>query len=134
MPFLSLEVTGLEQTIQRFQHRHALLLKALGSALYQEAEAIMTPAKRLAPHDVGTLESSGYVEPPVYAGDDVSVTLGFGGAAKDYALEQHENLDYQHDEGRQAKYLEEPAVAAHAGMSERVAQKIREYMAAHGVA
>ena len=133
MPFLSLEVTGLEAVIQQFQHRHQQLLHALGAALYQEGEAIMTQAKKIVPHDVGTLESSGDVKPPEYAGDEVSVTLGFGGAAKDYALEQHENLDYQHDEGRQAKYLEEPAVAAHAGMSERVAQKIREYMAAHGV-
>ena len=134
MPFLSLEVTGLEAVIQRFQHRNQLLLQALGSALYQEGEAIMTAAKKIVPHDVGTLESSGYAQPPAYEGNAVSVTIGFGGAAKDYALEQHENLDYQHDEGRQEKYLEEPAVAAHAGMSERVAQKIREYMAAHGVA
>ena len=134
MPFLSLEVTGLEQVIQRFQHRHQMLLLALGSALYQEGEAIMTAAKKIVPHDVGTLETSGYVVPPVYEGDAVSVTLGFGGAAKEYALEQHENLDYQHDEGRQAKYLEEPAVAAHAGMSGRVAQKVQAYMVAHGVA
>lgn len=134
MPFLSLEVTGLEAVIQRFQHRHQLLLQALGSALHQEGEAIKTSAQKIVPHDFGILESSGYVEPTVYVGDTVSVMLGFGGAAKEYALEQHENLDYQHDEGRQAKYLEEPAVAAHAGMSERVAQKIREYMAAHGVA
>ena len=134
MPFLSFEVTGLEAVIRRFQHYHQLLLLAFGSALYQEGEAIKTAAQKIVPHDVGTLESSAFVPPPVYIGDNVSVTIGFGGAAKEYALEQHENLDYQHDEGRQAKYLEEPFIAAQAGMSERVAQKIREYMAAHGVA
>ena len=134
MPFLSLEITGLEAVIQQFQHRHQQLLLALGNTLYQEGNAIKTSAQKIVPHDFGVLESSGYVEPPQYQGDAVSVTLGFGGAAKEYALEQHENLEYAHDEGRQAKYLEEPTVAAHAGMSERVAQKITEYMAAHGVA
>lgn len=134
VPFLSFEITGLEETLQRFQHRQVLLLEALGSALYQEGEAIKTAAQKIVPHDWGTLESSGYVMPPEYeGGNTATVIIGFGGAAKEYALVQHENLYYEHDPGRQAKYLETPAVAAHAGMSERVAHKITAYMAAHGV-
>lgn len=75
------------------------------AALYQGGSIIMTEAKKRAPLDVGTLRNSGYVTLPKREGDDVFVEVGFGGAAKAYAVKQHEELSYHHEIG-EAKYLE----------------------------
>lgn len=75
------------------------------AALYQGGSIIMTEAKKRAPLDVGTLRNSGYVTLPQREGDDVFVEVGFGGAAKAYAVKQHEELSYHHEIG-EAKYLE----------------------------
>ncbi|MFC3980169.1 hypothetical protein [Streptosporangium jomthongense] len=54
------------------------------------------------PHEEGTLERSG-----VASVDRASLT---GAVSYDtpYATIQHERLDFQHDGGRKAKYLEDP--------------------------
>jgi hypothetical protein len=72
-----------------------------------EAEAIMADAKELTPVDTGNLRASGHVRPPVLDGGQVTVTMGFGGAAAPYALYVHEDLRTFHNVG-QAKYLEQP--------------------------
>jgi hypothetical protein len=80
-------------------------VKAAETALYQGASIIMTEAKKRAPLDVGTLRNSGYVTLPRRDGNDVSVEAGFGGAAKAYAVRQHEETSYNHEVG-EAKYLQ----------------------------
>ena len=80
-------------------------LKSAEAALYQGASIIMTEAKKRAPLDVGTLRNSGYVTLPRRDGNDVSVEAGFGGAAKAYAVRQHEETSYNHEVG-EAKYLQ----------------------------
>lgn len=79
--------------------------RAAEAALYQGASIIMTEAKQRAPVDVGTLRNSGYVTLPSRQGGDTFVEAGFGGAAKAYAVRQHEELSYRHEVG-EAKYLE----------------------------
>ena len=80
-------------------------VKAAETALYQGGSIIMTEAKKRAPLDVGTLRNSGYVTLPRRDGDEVFVEAGFGGAAKAYAVRQHEELGYNHEIG-EAKYLQ----------------------------
>lgn len=64
----------------------------VGAALYQEAQFLMTEAKRRTPvaSDGGALRASGRVAPPLREGRNISVTLSFGGASIDYALAVHE--------------------------------------------
>jgi hypothetical protein len=57
-------------------------------------------AQRLAPVDTGDLRGSAFSE---VIGMDA--TVGF---TEPYALRQHEELDYAHPRGGQAKYLETP--------------------------
>ena len=80
-------------------------VKAAETALYQGASIIITEAKKRAPLDVGTLRNSGYVTLPRRDGNDVFVEAGFGGAAKAYAVRQHEETSYNHEVG-EAKYLQ----------------------------
>ncbi len=66
------------------------------------AEHILGVANDLVPLDEGPLQNSGHVR------------VSPGGAQAQiyydtpYAVVQHENLDYRHAPGRQAKYLEQP--------------------------
>lgn len=61
-------------------------------ALTEEAHIIMADSvTHYVPRDTGTLANSGRVEAAVVSGNEVSVTMGFGGNAADYALSVHEN-------------------------------------------
>lgn len=65
--------------------------QAAASALYVEGERIMAASKQEAPVGVdGVLRASGFVEPPRREAKGVRVKLGYGGAAKDYAIVVHE--------------------------------------------
>lgn len=65
--------------------------QAAASALYIEAEKVMAASKQEAPVGVdGVLRASGFVNPPEVKGNGLRVTLGYGGAAKNYALTVHE--------------------------------------------
>ena len=90
---------------------------AIGRALFVAGENIMRISKRdFVPVDLGPLRASGHVRPPERGqGTMISVALVYGGPSARYAIEQHENLDYQHTVG-EAKYLEKPLKAAAGGM------------------
>ncbi len=99
--------------------------RAVGAALYQEAERIMADSKEnYVPVDWGNLRASGHVDEPKVSGTGASVELGFGGPATPYALRQHEELSYTHEVG-EAKYLEKPLIAAMDGLAARLGARIR---------
>lgn len=76
-------------------------------AMNIRAEMTMTRSKaEFVPVDTGALRSSGKVDTEVQ-GTTVTTQLGYGGAAKAYAVIVHEvNKNYRG--GRQYKYLETP--------------------------
>lgn len=123
---------------------------AMAAALKIEAELIMAASKKhYVPVDEGTLRNSGTVSDPERSGKDISVRLGFGGAADDYAVAVHETPSI-HDpptwRGKEVKfgpgergrkYLEKPLLAAidgspepggggGGGMAERIAARVEE--------
>lgn len=95
----------------------------MAGAMYVEAESIMGQSRQLAPVDRGNLRGSGVVMPPDVAGDLVEVEFGYGGAASEYALIQHERLDFRHPSG-QAKFLEQPVNEASNGLEGRLGRRI----------
>lgn len=103
----------------------------VGGAIYAEAQIEMTESKRRcpvspvpAPKGVvpGTLRASGRVSLPERNGRDISVVLSYGGAA-DYAVVQHERLDFFHTTG-QAKYLESVLNESRPFMASRIAKRV----------
>lgn len=96
------------------QKRIREMPRAVAAGSYMLGNVIMTEAKRRTPADTGTLRGSGYVENPVMSGNTAKTTLGFGGAAKAYAVVQHERLDFKHPNGGEAKFLEN-AITAYEG-------------------
>ena len=86
-------------------------------------EHVLQVSRELVPNEEGTLERSGrvVVDEAALTG---AVTYGDGGA-EDYAVVQHENLEYHHPGGRQAKYLEQPMREEARVCAEMVAAQIR---------
>lgn len=100
--------------------------KAMGAALWREGVKIMNAAKALTPVQTGVLKTSGLVQLPEITNDGVSVTLGFGGAASEYAEVQHEEASYYHKPPTQYKYLEQPLLEASQDMGFRIAKELWE--------
>lgn len=122
---VSLTITGTEQLRETLARIATNARPLVAQALYQEAEDIMATAKETyVPVDQGILRASGFVKPPTVDKDAISVTLGFGGAAKAYAIIQHERLDFKHRVGG-AKYLERPILAAASHLLAHLADRIR---------
>jgi hypothetical protein len=66
------------------------------------SEHLLGESRKLVPHEEGVLENSGKT-----SFDDSTHTAAVSFDTP-YAAVQHEDLSFQHDDGRQAKYLEQP--------------------------
>ena len=144
MSGIDLQVTGVDDVLSRFAQFGEKVIPAAANGLYQEAELIMTDSKRnYVPVDHGVLRASGHVLPPVIEGNEISVHLTYGGAAKAYAVAIHEHLSayspwsWRRAEskgrpvkfspsGRGPKYLELPFLAAARGLIARLGARMRE--------
>lgn len=122
---LEVEIEGMEVLTARLRELGATGMRIAGLALHTEAETIMSESKsRYVPVDTGVLRASGIVLQPASDREGVEVRMGYGGAAEDYALIQHERLDYKHSVGG-PKYLERPLLEAAKGMTERLARAFK---------
>ena len=98
---------------------------AMPQVLMEEAQLVFRDSQRLVPVDTGALRASGQIIPPRKKGTKWEVVIGYGGAAKSYALEQHENLRYRHKEGKSAKYLETPTRQRGAKMPDAIRNRLK---------
>lgn len=113
---VSVELSGLDRFIRKFQITTTQLLPEMGGAIFEVAEQIADRADLLVPYDTGNLARSQIVHAPAYQGQRVVVQISYGGPAAPYAEVQHEREDFHHPSlasglppnGRQAKYLEDP--------------------------
>jgi hypothetical protein len=124
-----LEFQGLDALMFTLMKLVADVPKEAAGALYEVAEEVMTDSKEnycpVAPIQGGTLKNSGFVEAPDLRVGDISVKIGYGGQAEDYAVVQHERLDYRHTTG-EAKYLEKPVMKAQSDLDQRVGDRLKE--------
>lgn len=76
--------------------------------LYEALKPTFEKTQQRVPLKDGDLIASGYLEKRTFRGN-ATVEIGYAkGGSPEYAIEQHENLEYNHAEGRTAKYLERP--------------------------
>lgn len=101
---ISLTFEGDQKMAETLKSKRERMQAATRAALYAAGNAVMTNAKQRAPLDTGVLRASGYVALPT-TGNNPSCEVGFGGAAKAYAMAQHEHTEYRHEVG-EAKFLE----------------------------
>ena len=120
-----MRIDGLDKLQARLKKSGVNAAKELAGGLLVEGNKIMTRSKKVfVPVDKGPLKSSGHVQSPVIRKTSATVILGFGGAASDYALVQHERTDFNHPGQGQAKYLEQPVNEAKKGFGNRIARNI----------
>lgn len=93
--------------------------KAMERALKKFGEIEMTEMKRRIPVDTGTARDSGFVGKPEWQANTVTIELGFGGAAEDYIIPLHENIDVYHPNG-EAKWMEKVLSESEPFFAERV--------------
>ena len=99
--------------------------RAMLKALTKEAWRIIKTAQSgYVPVLSGDLVFSGHVIP--HQGAFPTVEFGFGGKARRYAVIQHENEDFQHPSGGQAKYLSVPVERAMQRVVDSTGQEIRK--------
>lgn len=99
---------------------------AAARGLYKWAEHVLEEANRIVPLQEGTLQNTGV------ASVDEGALRGAVSYDTPYAVKQHEELDYQHPGGRQAKYLETPLNASHAKGLQIVADEIKGVLGGGG--
>lgn len=137
---MSFTLKGSKQMQKAIRDIAADVSSRIAPALRMESELIMTESKqKYVPVDLGVLRSSGYiqaVETSYRQGRRFySITFGYGGAAKAYAIAVHENpstfdppswkgttVNFRNGRGR--KYLETPLRKAQADMAERIAKRL----------
>jgi hypothetical protein len=108
----------------RISHIARVFPRRVADALKIEAEIEMTEMKKRTPVQFGVLRDSGTVHEPVQSRSGVSIVLSFGGAAQDYALKVHEDLDAFHKVG-QAKYAESVLLESAPHMAKRIAARVQ---------
>lgn len=121
-------VKGLAQVTAGLQALPDAVAGALQRGLEDEAGTIMEAAIDQVPVDTGALRDSGRIERPQASGREVTIAFGFGGGDVDYAVYVHEDLQATHTNGK-AKYLEDPALQAVAGMDDRLTRYIDDAVA-----
>lgn len=99
----------LADIIDKFPER---ALEVGADALTKIAYDILAASQEVVPFDTGALYDSGEVSEPYGDLESVSVDIGYGSGEVQYAIIQHENMEYKHPNGGQAKYLEQPAMEA----------------------
>lgn len=120
-PSLTLDTRIMQENILEIARQARA---AVGEGLYEFGEEEMAESKRLVPVDTGTLRDSGRVEEPVWKGRHrISMELGYGGAAEEYAIIVHEDTEAFHAVG-QAKFLEHPLKQSMPYLADRVGAKV----------
>lgn len=118
---ISLGFKGVDKMQKALAKRELDVLKAVKAGVYLAANNIMTESKRQVPVDQGVLRGSGYVALPVEQQGRVTVELGYGGPAADYAAIQHE-VPMNHPEGGKDHFLSDPINAAEGSFKRTVTE------------
>ena len=83
--------------------------KVAAQAMYSAANHIGNESQTLVPVDTGVLRGSMDISrQKSFTQKTTTAVISYGGPAAPYALIQHENMEFEHPNGGQAKYLEQP--------------------------
>jgi hypothetical protein len=94
----------------QFNATHALhvIENAAKDGAIKAMQEVLEASQQIVPLDKTPLQKSAQLTV-----DDNTIYVSYGtGESAEYATIQHENLNYRHAPGRQAKYLEQPFRAA----------------------
>jgi hypothetical protein len=108
MTWATLNVKGIEDVAKRLDKYGKDANRAAHSAIVAAGADIGARADAIVPEDLGPLRASQHMTIPKVGNKMMTLAIRYGGPSEQYALAQHERMDYVHPKGGQAKYLEEP--------------------------
>lgn len=97
---LDFKIEGIDKAVKEFEKRASKIKSSTPKAMRDIGQDLLGKSVERAPVDQGDLRGSGFSEV-----DGTVTTIGF---TEPYALRQHEELQYTHPQGGEAKYLERP--------------------------
>jgi len=127
MPRYGVEIEAKELT-KILVRGGAPAAKALGQALYREGAIVFEESQNEVPIDTGNLRASGKLGLPEVQGDDIVVEVSYGGAAADYALVVHEDMERNYRNGKKSKFLEDPVKRRISGLDGRLLSAVKKAM------
>jgi hypothetical protein len=98
--------------------------RTVARASKAEMRIEMEESKKRTPFEFGDLRDSHVLHEPEIRGGIISVMITVGNDEINYAWDQHENLEYHHPRGGQAKFLESTLLESANSMAARVARRI----------
>lgn len=95
---------GLQAMIGKLGQVHTQVREGGQEGLYAAGRNVLNVSNTMVPIEEHDLEADGKV-----GVEGMRVGIGYGSDPEvaEYAVTQHERMDYQHDSGRQAKFLEQ---------------------------
>lgn len=104
-------------------------LSIAAQVLYREANEVLKESQEIVPVDQGTLRASALQIGVVTSrgANEVKTQIGYGGAAKAYAVVQHETPPgvYSHAPGKAWHYLSDPAKAHAKSISDSLREALK---------
>lgn len=126
-----IDTSGFDVLIARLQLLPAVAKGNSLNNLLEVAERVMEDSREnYCPFESGDLKLSGVVGPGEDAASVILMYGEVGSGAEDYALEQHENMSYDHSAPKHSgiggpKYLERPMLIHHQEFVEAVEQGLK---------
>jgi len=111
-------VAGVRDALKKLAKNYPY---ATAHAIYAEGFEVQREATRRAPVEFAVLRTSAYTTVPNLK--EMASEVGFG---TEYAIRQHEETNYQHPRGGEAKYLENAVNMRSAGMLQRLKDYVKK--------
>jgi hypothetical protein len=128
-------IQGIDKLQKSVRAHEKALGVAFRSGLQEAADFLKVESQKLVPLDKGDLEASAHTRLEG-VGLNSSAIVAYGAVNEvdgyDYTIIQHENLEYNHAPGRQAKYLEEPARTKAVEIADKMWRRVREMLGRGG--
>lgn len=128
----SIKISGIPELAKAMKANGDEMKRAMAEAIFECANNVATRSFHLTPIDTGNLRSTqDLVKQKSVDQAQIRAEVSYGGPTKNgqgganYALIQHERLDYNHPGGGQAKYLEQPFLEETAGWPASLVRLIR---------
>ncbi len=123
-PLAGWTVKGVDQAAARLRAMADKFPLVSARALYEEALIEEKESRSRTPVEFGPLRASHVTTPPLIDGRTITVKIVVGGPSAPYAPYVHEDLEAEHPNGGQAKFLESTIDESRPYMAARVGRRI----------
>ena len=103
---IDIAFVGMDKIIAKLQVAPNETRRAIRQVTDEISQETLYRSNEYVPVDTGVLRSSGNIIKAKDEGNAIVGGVGYGGAASKYAVIVHENLNLNHPNGGQAKFLE----------------------------